>query len=58
MITIFSYLAMGRQRGVKYGRQYVIEPVQDAGMGKQLPQPLVTVSHQRLNTFVPAAGFS
>ena len=58
MITIFSYLAMGRQSGVKDGRQYVVEPVQYTGMGKQFPKTGIAILHQRLNTFGFAAGFS
>ena len=58
MITIFSNLAMGRQSGVKDGRQYLVEPVQYAGMGKQLSKTGIAILHQRLNTFGFAAGFS
>ena len=58
MITIFSNLAMGRQSGVKDGRQYMVEPVQYTGMGKQLSKTGIAIMHQRLNTFGFAAGFS
>jgi len=58
MITKISNLAMGRQSGVKYGFQPVVETIQDACVGEKMPQAGVALAHQRLHTFALATGFS
>ena len=58
MITKISNLAMGRQSGVKYGFQPVVETIQDAGVGENISQTAVVLAHQRLHTCALAAGFS
>ena len=57
MIAKLGNLAMARQIGVKYRRQYLVKAVQHAGVGKERPESRVVVLHQRLNAFVTAAGF-
>ena len=57
MIFKLGNLAMARQIGVKYRRQYLVKAVQHAGMGKEWSKSGVVRLHQRLNAFALAAGF-
>ena len=58
MITKISNLAMGRQSGVKYGFEPVVETIQNTHVGENIAQAGVVLAHQRLNTCAFAARFS
>ncbi len=57
-MTKISNLAMGRQSGVKYGLQPVVETIQYTGVGEKFSQAGVVLVHQCLNTCALVVGFS
>ena len=58
MITKISNLTIGRDSGVKYGFQPVVETIQDTRVGENVAHAGIVLAHQRLNTCALAAGFS
>ena len=57
MITKISNLTMGRQSGVNYGFQPVVETIQYARVGENITQTGIALAHERLHAFAFVSWF-